>query len=56
MGYRDEDFTWVVRQRLAALVALADAARQVCESDVVDEAALDNLHDKLFDLEKAEGW
>lgn len=57
MGLRDEDFAWVPRQRLAALLAVADTARRIHESEVLGEEDLDRLSDALFTLDRGgEGW
>lgn len=57
MGLRNEDFAWVPRERLAALVAVAYAARKLCRSDVISEADWDELSDVLFTLDRGgEGW
>lgn len=60
MGLRDEDFAWVTRSRLAALVAVAGAARQVLQQlhdEALDEEAIDLLSDVLFTLDRGgEGW
>ena len=51
---RDEDMTWTLKGRLAALERVARIARVVTESEVLDEAAVDALHDAVFTLDREE--
>ena len=57
MGYKDADFTWVIKARLLALEGVAAAARRVAREEPLDEGALDLLSDMLFVLDREEqGW
>ena len=60
MGLKNEDLAFVPAARVAALVAVADAARLLlhnADGEVITEADWDRLSDVLFTLGRGgEGW